>query len=156
MKVVPIKCPWCSRHRLPSVLKCQNPACPGPTVKETLSVKKPTVRKNQTVERPIETLTRKRKRDRMTQVERRWANEHPGHTFECCTWHLACGHSYTPDFYDAANALFIEVKGGYKLHSHSRAQIAFDMARREHPEFQWAWWTWTGTQWEQRELKELI
>ena len=134
-----IRCPWCGRWRMSTVLICRNPACIG----------KSTDKKNLTVERPIETLTRMRKRDRMTQVERRWANEHPTHEYEPIILRTKTGHRYTPDFVDWTNMLCIEVKGPYKLGSYQRAKVVYDQIKADRPQFHFAWWTWTGTEWRQ-------
>lgn len=69
--------------------------------------------------------------------------EFPDVRFEAITFKMRNGHRYTPDFL-CANAdgdilEFHEVKGSYRLHSHSRARLAFDQCRAEYGMFKFVW-----------------
>ena len=62
--------------------------------------------------------------------------------YEALTFRFANGHRYTPDwvvFFAGAPVACHEVKGGYRLHSHGRARLAFDQARVEFPGLTWVW-----------------
>jgi predicted nuclease of restriction endonuclease-like RecB superfamily len=61
--------------------------------------------------------------------------------YEALTFKLGNGHRYTPDFIvrHGDRLCIYEVKGSYRLHSHSRARLAFDQARVEWPCFTWVW-----------------
>lgn len=63
--------------------------------------------------------------------------------YEGLTLRMANGHRYTPDWVVITTGGRIEcheVKGGYALHSHQRARLAFDQARVEFP---WIFWVWS-------------
>jgi hypothetical protein len=63
--------------------------------------------------------------------------------YEGLTIRMANGHRYTPDWVVITTGGRIEcheVKGGYALHSHQRARLAFDQARVEFP---WIFWVWS-------------
>jgi hypothetical protein len=71
--------------------------------------------------------------------------------YEAVTFRLANGHRYTPDWVvvDAGRIVAChEVKGGYRMHSHGRARLAFDQARVEYPGISWIWAVKTKTGWE--------
>jgi hypothetical protein len=62
--------------------------------------------------------------------------------YEALTFHMTNGHSYTPDWvvFDGGRPTEAhECKGSYKLHSHGRAQLAFDQAKVEFPGLEWIW-----------------
>ncbi len=64
--------------------------------------------------------------------------------YEALTFRMGNGHRYTPDWVVALPGARIEcheVKGGYALHSHQRARLAFDQARVEFPWVRWVWAT---------------
>lgn len=70
--------------------------------------------------------------------------------YEGLTLRMANGHRYTPDWVVVTTAGRIEcheVKGGYALHSHQRARLAFDQARVEFPWIVWVWAVKTKTGW---------
>ena len=70
--------------------------------------------------------------------------------YEGLTLHMANGHRYTPDWVvvtDCGGLECHEVKGGYALHSHQRARLAFDQARIEFPWIAWTWATRTKHGW---------
>jgi len=63
---------------------------------------------------------------------------------------MANGHRYTPDWVVVTAGGRIEcheVKGGYALHSHQRARLAFDQARIEFPWIMWVWAVKTKNGW---------
>ena len=65
-----------------------------------------------------------------------------GARFEALVFRLANGHRYTPDWVVVTAGGRVEcheVKGGYSLHSHQRARLAFDQARIEFPWIVWVW-----------------
>lgn len=63
--------------------------------------------------------------------------------YEAVSFLMSNGHSYRPDWavFDDYGILreCHEVKGSYKLHSHSRARLAFDQARIEFWGMTWVW-----------------
>jgi hypothetical protein len=60
--------------------------------------------------------------------------------FEGLSFRLRNGHRYTPDFVCRGAGIYCyEVKGSYRLHSYSRARLAFDQARIEWPQFVFVW-----------------
>jgi len=71
--------------------------------------------------------------------------------YEGVSFLLSNGHRYTPDYAvrDSAGNLSEchEVKGSYRLHSHSRARLAYDCARQEWPGIKWVWAEWDGGAW---------
>ena len=70
--------------------------------------------------------------------------------YEAITFRLANGHRYTPDWVVIQDGRLVachEVKGGYKLHSHGRARLAFDQARIEYPGISWIWVVKTKAGW---------
>ena len=70
--------------------------------------------------------------------------------YEGLTLRMANGHRYTPDWVVVTAAGRIEcheVKGGYALHSHQRARLAFDQARVEFPWIVWVWAVKTKNGW---------
>ena len=70
--------------------------------------------------------------------------------YEGITVRMANGHRYTPDWLVVTTDGRIEcheVKGGYALHSHQRARLAFDQARIEFPWIQWVWAVKTTNGW---------
>ncbi len=71
--------------------------------------------------------------------------------FEAVTFRMANGHRYTPDwvvFADGRPVACHECKGGYALHSHQRARLAFDQARVEFPGLDWVWAVKTPAGWQ--------
>ena len=84
---------------------------------------------------------------KMSGAERKYRllllTEFPDVRFEAITFKMRNGHRYTPDFM-CANAdgdvlEFHEVKGSYRLRSHSRARLAFDQCREEYGMFKFVW-----------------
>ena len=70
--------------------------------------------------------------------------------YEGLTVRMANGHRYTPDWVVVTAGGRIEcheVKGGYALHSHQRARLAFDQARIEFPWIMWVWAVKTKNGW---------
>lgn len=70
--------------------------------------------------------------------------------YEGITVRMANGHRYTPDWVVVTASGRIEcheVKGGYALHSHQRARLAFDQARIEFPWIVWVWAVKTKNGW---------
>jgi len=70
--------------------------------------------------------------------------------YEGLTFRMANGHRYTPDWVVVMESGEIEcheVKGGYALHSHQRARLAFDQARVEFPWCRWVWATKSKQGW---------
>ena len=70
--------------------------------------------------------------------------------YEAISFRMTNGHRYTPDwvvFVDGRPAECHECKGGYALHSHQRARLAFDQARVEFPGLKWVWATKTTEGW---------
>jgi len=70
--------------------------------------------------------------------------------YEGLTVRMANGHRYTPDWVVVTASGRIEcheVKGGYALHSHQRARLAFDQARIEFPWIVWVWAVKTKNGW---------
>ena len=66
--------------------------------------------------------------------------------FEAISFHLANGHTYTPDYcvkLPDGNLLFVEVKArganGFRQPSYQRAKMAFDQLRVEYPIFRYRW-----------------
>jgi hypothetical protein len=62
--------------------------------------------------------------------------------YEALTFHMSNGKRYTPDwvvFEDGRPVACHEVKGSYRLHSHGRAQLAFNQCRIEFPGLEWIW-----------------
>jgi len=67
--------------------------------------------------------------------------------YEAVTFRLANGHRYTPDWIVLACGKIAqchEVKGGYRMHSHGRARLAFDQAKIEWPGIKWVWAQWNS------------
>ena len=70
--------------------------------------------------------------------------------YEGLTVRMANGHRYTPDWVVVTAGGRVEcheVKGGYALHSHQRARLAFDQARIEFPWIVWVWAVKTKNGW---------
>jgi hypothetical protein len=70
--------------------------------------------------------------------------------YEGLTVRMANGHRYTPDWVVVTASGRVEcheVKGGYALHSHQRARLAFDQARIEFPWIMWVWAVRTKNGW---------
>ena len=62
--------------------------------------------------------------------------------YEALTFHMSNGKRYTPDWvvFDAGRPVAChECKGSYRLHSHGRAQLAFNQCRVEFPGLEWVW-----------------
>ena len=79
-----------------------------------------------------------------------WRTDVAAVHYEGLTVRMANGHRYTPDWVvvTASGRLEChEVKGGYALHSHQRARLAFDQARIEFPWIVWVWAVKTKNGW---------
>lgn len=103
----------------------------------------PSVTKRRKVRPPI-TMAKK---NEQSSAERQFNAEFLGNRgkFEALTLHLPGGAKYTPDFLmkgwlsPSDLIMLFEVKGSYRLQSHSRAATAFKTSCAVYPEFVFCW-----------------